>query len=179
MSFTTVPVPGLISAHMMTEGLQMFPHWTQGDHEIKLLKPLVRYNPASEGMGRGTGWLYMRSEQVEWPESFAPVGAVLLSRLRAETGTDFSAACYQAYMDGVGVNWHADKDWDAQAILSLGVTRTFWVRNVNGGEYSFPVNHGDLLIMLPGFQDLWEHAMMAEDAPGERISIVFRSELPS
>jgi hypothetical protein len=56
------------------------------------------------------------------------------------------------------------------------VTRTFGLRRAGGGgEETLRLEHGDLLVMPPGTQDEWEHHVPAEEAPGERCSIVFRS----
>ena len=112
-----------------------------------------------------------------WPGPFADLGPQLLADLAAETGTVFTACAFQAYRDGAGCGWHHDRDWAAQAVLSLGVTRTFGLRRA-GGEHLFPLAHGDLLVMPPGFQDDWEHGVPPEVVPGERCSLVFRSPVP-
>jgi alkylated DNA repair dioxygenase AlkB len=125
---------------------------------------------------RATGWLLLqdRPPVTCWPEPFIDLGLWLLADLAAETGMSFTAACFQAYRDGTGCGWHADKEWGAQAILSLGVTRTFGLRH-GTCEVTFPLAHGDLLVMPPGFQDEWEHCVPQEQATGERCSLVFRA----
>jgi alkylated DNA repair dioxygenase AlkB len=141
------------------------------------LLPALRQVLAWDG-DRATGWLYLedRPPVTGWPPPFAAAGPQLLDAVAAEVGAGFTAVCFQAYRNGTGCGWHHDRDWAAQAILSLGVTRTFAVRRP-GEEHAFPLHHGDLLYMPPGFQDEWEHAVPAEPVQGERCSLVFRSPL--
>ena len=63
------------------------------------------------------------------------------------------------------------------AILSLGETRRLSLRPRRGGgaSVSFPVGHGDLLVMGGSCQRTWEHAILKTARPvGPRISIQFR-----
>lgn len=130
---------------------------------------------------RATGWLHA-SRQIgmlpvtPWPGPLAEAGPRLLDGLEDVTGTRFDAACFQAYLDGSGCGWHYDRDWDAQAVLSLGVARSFGLRPLDGShEVTLRLGHGDLLVMPSGFQDEWEHCVPVEDVTGERCSLVFRS----
>lgn len=82
---------------------------------------------------------------------------------------------FQAYRDGAGVGWHADEGYDVQAVLSLGVTRTFGVRRPDAEPEWVAAESGDLLVMPSGFQSLWQHCVAVEDVTGERCSLVFRS----
>lgn len=134
------------------------------------------YEYTQDPPDRATGWLYLPDgpPPTPWPAVFAGLGPALLGALGRDTGFAFTAACFQAYRDGAGCGWHHDRGWGAQAILSLGVTRTFGLRG-GGREQFFPMAHGDLLVMPPGFQDEWEHCVPVEDVPGERCSLVFRS----
>lgn len=124
---------------------------------------------------RATGWLYLPQEGKVWPDVFSNIGPQLFSGLLAATGTRFTAACFQAYLNGSGCDWHYDRDWDAQAIISLGVTRSFGLRRNGGEELFMSLHHGDLLVMPPGFQHEWEHCVPEEESEGERCSLVFRS----
>lgn len=113
-----------------------------------------------------------------WLPEFTRLGPQLLADLERDTGTRFTACCFQAYRDGTGCGWHHDRQWGAQAVLSLGVTRTFALRKTGGVvEDHIRMAHGDLLFMPPGFQDGWEHCVPEENVPGERCSLVFRSSL--
>ena len=126
---------------------------------------------------RATGWLYLpdRPPGTGWPPPFTSFGPQLLADLAAATGAGFTAVCFQAYRGGTGCGWHHDRDWAAQAILSLGATRSLALRR-NGGEQELvPLTHGDLLYMPPGFQDEWEHCVPPEPVAGERFALVFRT----
>jgi len=149
--------------------------WRAGDTQLlPALRRVFAYD-GPEG-DRATGWLWLpgRPPVTAWPGPLADLGPWLLADLAAELGAVFTACCFQVYRDGAGCGWHADREWAAQAILSLGVTRSFALRRP-GEVAQFPVAHGDLLFMPAGFQDVWEHCVPAEDVPGERCSLVFRS----
>jgi alkylated DNA repair dioxygenase AlkB len=159
---------------------RLLPGWRAADED---LLPALRtlYSYTDREPDRATGWLWSAGQvgqlpPTPWPQALAGTGPGLLARLEADTGTRFGAACFQAYLDGAGVAWHHDRDWGAQAILSLGVTRSFGLRKTGSDEEErLSLAHGDLLFMPPGFQDEHEHCVPVEDVTGERCSIVFRS----
>jgi alkylated DNA repair dioxygenase AlkB len=125
------------------------------------------------GEDRATGYLYGPGQ--DWPVALAAAAPGLLGRLYRDTGVVFTLAAFQAYRNGTGCGWHADTPFGAQAILSLGVTRTFGARRtVSGAESWYRLAHGDLVFMPRGFQDGWEHCVPEERVPGERCSLVFR-----
>lgn len=126
------------------------------------------------GEDRVGGYLYTRGEQ-EWPTPLADLGPALLKDLRALLDVEFTIALFQAYLDGSGCDWHADDAFDTQAILSLGVTRTFGIRRLAGAPSFMSVSHGDLVYMPAGFQREWQHCVPAEPVAGERCSLVFRT----
>jgi alkylated DNA repair dioxygenase AlkB len=96
--------------------------------------------------------------------------------LRMQLGVAFTIAAFQAYRDGSGCGWHSDTPFGAQAILSLGMTRTFGYRRSDGsGETMLRLHDGDLVFMPAGFQDEWQHCVPEEKVPGERCSLVFRT----
>jgi hypothetical protein len=155
---------------------RLLPGWRAGDTVIlPALRTLYAYTAREPG--RATGWLWLPGGHpvTPWPHVLATLGPQLLADLERDTGITFAACAFQAYLDGAGTGWHHDRDWDAQAILSLGVTRTFGLRR-GGREQFLRLAHGDLLVMPPGFQDDgWEHGVPAEEVEGERCSLVFRS----
>ena len=133
---------------------------------------MFTYTPGDD---RATGYLYSQDDKIAWPASFVERGPAILGELEQATGTRFTIMAFQAYRNGTGCNWHADTAFDAHAVLSLGVTRTFGVRP-NGGEPQwFSLSHGDLAFMPSGFQDSWQHCVPEEDVSGERVSLVFRT----
>ena len=152
---------------------RVYPGWRGGD---EWLLPALREVFTWDG-DRATGWLWLqdRAPVTDWPLPFAALGPQLLAVLSVELGETFTAACFQAYRNGTGCGWHHDRDWGGQAILSLGVTRTFAVRDSGGNESRFLLQHGDLFYMPPGFQDEWEHSVPTEQVKGERCSLVFRT----
>lgn len=99
----------------------------------------------------------------------------LLDRLDVELDVRFTIVAFQGYRHGAGCDWHADTPFDTQAILSLGVTRTFGYRPTGGEPTWVSVHDGDLLVMPAGFQRGWEHCVPNEDIEGERCSLVFRT----
>jgi alkylated DNA repair dioxygenase AlkB len=103
-------------------------------------------------------------------------GPELLDDLAVLTGIRYPIVAFQGYRDGAGCDWHTDDPFDAQAVLSLGVTRTFGYRPAGGGEPTWvQVGDGDLVVMPSGFQTAWQHCVPVEDVPGERVSLVFRT----
>lgn len=127
-----------------------------------------------EGEDRATGQIYAQGEQ-PWAPALTDVGPALLDRLDETLGIRFPIAAFQAYKDGSGCDWHADTPFDAQAVLSLGVSRRFGIRPVGGEPEWLTVHHGDLVYMPSGMQTTHEHCVPVEDVPGERVSLVFRT----
>ena len=101
----------------------------------------------------------------------------------AELGERFTTAGMCFYRDGRdSVAWHGDTIGRSSthdtmvAILSLGEARRLSLRpRAGGASRSFPVGHGDLLVMGGSCQRTWEHAVLKTARPvGPRISIQFR-----
>lgn len=155
---------------LIGERLQVFSGWSDDPTLLPSVRRPVTYGP---GEDRATGTLY---EHERWLSAdIEALGLQLLGDLQSQLGVRFTILVFQGYRNGAGCDWHADTPFDAQAILSLGVTRTFGVRPVGGEPQWMDVSHGDLVYMPPGFQDGWEHCVPVEDVSGERISLVFRT----
>lgn len=145
--------------------------WRADDALLSTLRGLFEFDG-----DRATGYLY--GDQ-PWPAPLAEVGPELLADLDALLGIRFEQVAWQAYRNGAGCDWHADTPFDAQAILSLGVSRTFGTRP-RGGEPSYiTVHHGDLVVMPAGLQASSEHCVPTENRPGVRCSIVARTVVRS
>ncbi|MBL6719975.1 MAG: alpha-ketoglutarate-dependent dioxygenase AlkB [Planctomycetes bacterium] len=107
----------------------------------------------------------------------------LAERLEEATGQPYNGVLLNLYRDGDdAMGWHSDDDFDAGphrgiASVSLGATRRFRVRARRGGGPSVGVDleHGSLLWMPPGFQELHQHAVpRTRRAVGPRINLTYR-----
>lgn len=110
---------------------------------------------------------YIYSNSVElhanpWP----PFLAELRAQVEAQTNYRFALAIgnqYRSAQDSIG--YHADDEptlglRPAIASISLGATRQFKLKRKEGGQtYAYDLGHGDLLLMLPGCQEDWVHAV--------------------
>lgn len=125
-------------------------------------------------------------EDEPWPEpALVEAREALDAHYAAELGEGFATAGMCFYRDGRdSVAWHGDTIGRSRtedtmvAILSLGESRRLSLRprpGVVGAPASFPVGHGDLLVMGGSCQRTWEHAVLKTARPvGPRISIQFR-----
>jgi alkylated DNA repair dioxygenase AlkB len=154
--------------------LRVFRAWRDDPGLLPAMRTLFSY---ADGDDRATGYLF--GDGQEWAPALAGHGPALLDDLERDVGVRFEVVAFQAYLNGSGCNWHSDNPSFAQAILSLGVTRTFGVRPIDGDPEWIKVGHGDLLVMPVGFQRMYEHSVPTEDVPGERVSLVFRAVVRS
>jgi alkylated DNA repair dioxygenase AlkB len=150
--------------------VDIYRKWRDDPGLFDQVRGLFTYDPD----GRANGYLFIEDGQ-PWPPSLAEAGPRLLADLGELLGVRFTTVVFQAYLDGSGCGWHSDEGWDVQAILSLGVTRTFGIRRPDGDPVWLQVGHGDLLVMPSGFQSEWQHSVPVEDMAGERVSLVFRA----
>jgi len=151
--------------------LHVYRHWNDDPGLLSGVRGLFSYDA---GEDRAGGYLYIQGAQ-DWSASFVERGAQLLADLQHLLGVRFTVVVFQAYRDGSGCTWHADDGYDVQAVLSLGVTRTFGIRKPDAEPIWVSVEHGDLVVMPSGFQAGWQHCVPAEDVIGERCSLVFRA----
>jgi alkylated DNA repair dioxygenase AlkB len=143
--------------------LFIFRRWLKGFELFDQARSLFDF-PSRED--RANGYLFAKDEQ-PWPIEFSEVGDSLLAKVQSRLETEFTIVLFQAYRNGSGCDWHTDDAFDAQAILSLGVTRIFGIRRSGLEPRFYSLNHGDLVFMPPGFQEEHEHC--------ERVSLVFRT----
>lgn len=100
------------------------------------------------------------------------------------TGFEFNSVLLNYYKNGKDeIKWHSDKEkqlGDIEksviATINLGATRKFWYLNKSDGTKDYySVANGDLLMMNPGFQNEYLHAILPEkEIKGPRISLTFR-----
>jgi alkylated DNA repair dioxygenase AlkB len=134
-------------------------------------------------------WMYER--MVDEPRLVSPLPidqlppAIGIARrlLSERYGADFDSVFVNLYRDGRdSVAWHGDtigrsKTEDTMvAILSFGEARRLSLRPRNGGSsLTFPLGHGDLIVMGGSCQRTWEHAILKTARPvGPRISVQYR-----
>lgn len=88
---------------------------------------------------------------------------------------------YRIGMDSVG--FHSDNEAAlglnvanvVVASVSLGASRRFVLRKLDGTRFVFSLGHGDLFVMGPGVQVLCDHAIPKDhDITDVRISVTFR-----
>ena len=90
---------------------------------------------------------------------------------------------YRTHRDSTG--WHGDligkvQETSAVPVLSLGATRRFLIRPVDGGKsVSLTLASGDLVVMGGRAQRDWRHSVPKQNTPaGPRISVNFAPVLP-
>ncbi|MDO2947142.1 alpha-ketoglutarate-dependent dioxygenase AlkB family protein [Aeromonas simiae] len=114
-----------------------------------------------------------------WPDELAR----LRDRVQATTGQRFNSVLLNYYRDGQDcIGWHSDDEVSlgpqpAIASLSLGATRRFLLRRRtdHGERHELRLNAGDLLLMGPGIQEAWQHALPRQrQLTQERINLTFR-----
>jgi len=117
-----------------------------------------------------------------WPEALR----ALRARLREDTGFDFNGVLANRYRGGAdGMGWHSDDEPEIDAnapiaSVSLGATRRFVLRrrDDHADKHAIDLEHGSLLLMPPGMQRDWQHALpKTARAVGERINLTFRKIL--
>jgi alkylated DNA repair dioxygenase AlkB len=103
-------------------------------------------------------------------------------RIEQLCGFTFNFAVGNRYLNGKdSIGWHSDNfpqigSRPPVASLTLGSTRRFKLRHKSSKEVvDFELQNGSLLIMLPGCQEEWEHAVpKTARLVGERINWTFR-----
>lgn len=126
--------------------------------------------------GRGRG---QRTYQVQ---PYHPVILEIRKNLEALTGTAFEVCFLNRYLNQSDqLGWHADDSPEMDdarpiGVVSLGVEREIWFREIDGKEIQqVKLGHGSLCLMAPGMQDTHQHRIpKASFQCGERISLTFR-----
>ncbi len=117
-------------------------------------------------------------EAAPWPDFLLEAR----SRIQALSGYKFNFVVGNRYRTGKdSIGWHSDNfptmgERPAVASLSLCSTRKFKLRHKDSGKtVDYHLESGSLLIMLPGCQEDWVHAVPKTARPlGERINWTFR-----
>ncbi|WP_445634607.1 2OG-Fe(II) oxygenase [Nostoc sp. DSM 114161] len=183
---TTLPVEYIDGFLSKSEADELFKHsktlaWRQ--NEIRMLgKPLQV--PRLECMyGKdGASYLYSNSVNLEalpWTSELLN----LRDRITAFCSHEFDIAIGNRYRNGQdSIGWHSDDEPSmgyrpAIASISLGACRKFSVKpKIKGSKAThFWLEHGSLLLMLPGCQEGYVHQLPKDNrCLLERINLTFR-----
>ncbi len=140
--------------------------------------------PRQEAMfGDSESYFYIYSGSVELrAKLWTPFLLELRAQVEAKTGYRYQVTIgnyYRNEQDSIG--FHADNEptlgpQPVIASISLGATRLFKMkRKVGEQSYSYDLSHGDLLLMLPGCQEEWVHAVpKSARSSAARINWTFR-----
>jgi alkylated DNA repair dioxygenase AlkB len=155
--------------------------WTRG--EINIYGKLIPVPREESLFGDDLRYEY-RGSQIKaapWPNFLLEAR----DRIQALSGYKFNFVVGNRYRTGKdSIGWHSDDfpqigKRPAIASLSLGSTRKFKLRHKDSGEtVDYHLESGSLLIMLPGCQKDWVHAVPKTARPvDERINWTFRPHM--
>lgn len=127
----------------------------------------------------GLSYTYSRTrlEGLGWPPLVAP----LKEALESATGHRFNSVLCNLYRNGEdSMGWHSDNEpelgpWIAS--LSFGATRKMKIRDKKTKRTSgdLLLEHGSLLLMKPGAQELYEHSIpKSKKVSTPRVNLTFR-----
>ncbi len=128
----------------------------------------------------GCDYLYSKSvllKPLPWTEELSQIR----EKIEQTCGYQFNVVIGNQYRSGQdSIGWHADKEasmgWQpAIASLSLGAMRKFQIKPIGGKSTDFWLEHGSLLLMLPGCQSTHLHQVpKTNKVTGTRINLTFR-----
>ena len=190
---TLGPLGASVRRHQLAAGawVDVRPAWVSGADDLfgRLVREVPWHAERRQMYARvvdGPRLTKFYAEHETWPDpALVEARDVLGAHYADELGEGFATAGLCFYRDGRdSVAWHGDTIGRSRtedtmvAILSLGETRRLSLRprpGVEGSSVSFPVGHGDLLVMGGSCQRTWEHAVLKTARPvGPRISIQLR-----
>lgn len=159
-------------------------------HVIDWQQHQVVVNERSYDEPRLTAWYSLHDDAYEytgsmhpsldWPPELRGIRADIANRL----GLAFDRVFCNLYRNGNDrVGWHADNEFSKDgkqvviASVSFGAVRRFWLRRKDDHriKYEYVLESGDLLIMHPMTQVLWQHHVPRETkVHRRRINLTFR-----
>lgn len=185
------PLVGRVERVSLSRGawVDLVPGWVAGADELfpRLVEGIPWRAERREMYDRTVDvprLLCMYAEGEPLPDPVLTQARAELNRYYAdELGEEFVTAgcCY--YRDGRdSVAWHGDRIGRSRredtmvAIVSFGAPRHLSLRPAGGRLHgSYPLGHGDLIVMGGSCQRTWEHAILKTAKPvGPRISVQFR-----
>lgn len=125
---------------------------------------------------------YRYSDNKLESHDWTPLLRFIKKDVEKRSGYGFNSVLLTFYRDGDDhVNWHADDEPELGvepviASLSLGACREFQFRHTQRDDCgSLQLQDGELLVMLPGFQQNWQHRIPPQPGISDpRINLTFR-----
>jgi alkylated DNA repair dioxygenase AlkB len=128
----------------------------------------------------GCDYLYSKSVLLK-PLPWTSALAQLRDKITAATGYSFRIVIGNQYRSGQdSIGWHNDSEASmgvnpAIASISLGSVRKFQIKPIGGKPTDFWLEHGSLLVMLPGCQSTHLHQVpKTNKVVSTRINLTFR-----
>lgn len=178
---------------------RLAPSFLGADAADRLFDALMRQTPWREDRLRLGGREVTAPRRVSWhgdphcvyrysgarhaPAPWFPALGDLREAVIAAAGHRFNCALLNLYRDGRdSMGWHSDDEPElglnpAVASVSLGAERRFRFRSRQDPEetHALTLSHGSLLVMRPGCQSRWRHALPKSAAVASpRINVTFR-----
>jgi alkylated DNA repair dioxygenase AlkB len=153
------------------------------EHQPVMGMPTLRANAWFADAARA---VYEYTGQRWVPTPLTPLMSALCDRLEPVLDERMNAVLAAYYSHGgAAVGYHADDEPllgtdPTIASLSIGATRIFQIAHVSRGrppvgDLEIPLGDGDLLIMRPGFQRHYRHALKkAPRSVGPRLNLSYR-----
>jgi alkylated DNA repair dioxygenase AlkB len=171
-----------------TSWVEHVPGWLTGSEQ--LFSELLETAPWEQR----ERWMYTRQVTeprltAEYPDIAVAPQALLheiAGALSAHYAADYRSLWINLYRNNRdSTSWHGDligrvQEQSVVPVLSLGATRRFLIRPVEGGKsLSFQPASGDLIVMGGRAQRDWRHSVPKQATPaGARISVNFSTERP-
>jgi alkylated DNA repair dioxygenase AlkB len=152
-------------------------------NQLPILGKLVPLPRLELMFGDSENYRYTYSGSVDFKaKPWPPFLADVRTKVEALTGYHYQVGVGNLYRSGQdSIGYHADDEpslgqQPAIASLSLGAIRTFRLKRKSAGpSYPYKLSHGDLLLMQPGCQENWVHALpKTAKFCGIRINWTFR-----
>lgn len=151
--------------------------------EVRVMGRTVMQPRLVAYMADDTSLSYTYSGLTLTPLPWSPAVQEIKAALEAASGASFNSCLLNLYRDGSDtMGWHSDNEplygrHPTIGSVSFGASRDFVLRHnqERSRKLSFPLGHGDVLLMTGATQDHWMHCIPKRagiDAP--RINLTFR-----
>lgn len=151
--------------------------------EVRVMGRTVMQPRLVAYMADDTSLAYTYSGLTLTPLPWSPAVQEIKAALEASSGASFNSCLLNLYRDGSDtMGWHSDNEplygkHPTIGSASFGASRDFVLRHnqERTRKLSFPLGHGDVLLMTGATQDHWMHCIPKRagiDAP--RVNLTFR-----